>query len=74
MLPLCDFYLGVHDVICAFPIYGPPHLSPGILQESEEDLTGQNKVLSWEERTIVRYCKAGTESPWLLCFPVILPA
>lgn len=63
MLPLCDFYLGVHDVICVFPIYGPPHLSPGVLQEGEEDLTGQNKVISWEERATVRYCKAGTASP-----------
>ena len=50
MLPLCDFYLGVCDVICVFPIDGPPHLSPGVLQESEKDFTGQNKVISWEER------------------------
>lgn len=53
-LPLCDFNLRVHDVICVFPIYGPPHLSPGVLQKGKEDLTGQNKVISWEERTTVK--------------------
>lgn len=63
MSPLRDFYPGVHDVICVFPVYGPPHFSPGILQEGEEDITGQDKVISWEERTMVGYCKAGTASP-----------
>lgn len=53
VLPLCDFYLRVRDVTCVFPIYGPPHLSPGFLQEGEEDLTRQNKVISWEERKMV---------------------
>lgn len=60
VLPLCDFYPGVRDVVRVFPIYGPPHFSPRVLQESEEDFTGQNKVISWEEQITVRYCNAGT--------------
>lgn len=53
MLPLCDFYLGVRDVNRVSPIYGPPHLSPGVLQECEENLTGQDKVITCKERTII---------------------
>lgn len=73
VLPLCDFYLGVRDVICVFPIYGPPHLSPGVLQEREENLTGQDKVITCRERTIIsykkRYCRAGTAPGLILCCP-----
>lgn len=53
MLPLCDFYLGVCDVVCVFPIYGPPYLIPGILQEREENVTAQDKVITCKERTIL---------------------
>lgn len=67
MLPLCDF--GIHDVICVLSIYGPPHLSPRVLQKGEKDLTGQNKIISWEEMATVKYYKAQVAPHWAFQWP-----